>query len=82
MKIYGSNRHRNDGKGSNSDIVIHASGEGFNELDMFCDAVLEMYSTSRFVETSTCGRVIKIAKELKQMMNPMNDNPKRLFVTT
>ncbi len=78
MQIYGINVH---GGKNNSDIVIHASGEGFNELGMLCDAALKMYS-DRGVPGSTCDRVIKIAKELQQMMNPINDNPKRLFITT
>lgn len=80
MKIYGINIH--DGK-NNSDIVIHASGEGFNELGMFCDAVLKTYPEKDGVNPkSTYANVRQIARELQQMMHPLNDNPKRLFITT
>lgn len=79
MQIYGTNRH---GGKNNSDIVIHATGEGFNELEMFCDAILKIYEFQECGERSTCDNVVQIAKELKQMMNPLNDNPKRLFTTT
>lgn len=79
MKIYGINIH---GGKNNSDIVIHASGEGFNELAIFCDVVLEHCKSTSYIEGSTYDRVLKVAKELRQMMNPMNDNPKRLFITS
>ena len=79
MQIYGTNRY---GGESNSDIVIHASGEGFNELSMFCDAVLKIYEFRDRGEKSTCDNVVKIAKELQRMMQPLNTDPKRLFLTS
>lgn len=79
MKIYGINRH---GGKSNSDIFIYASGEGFNELDMFCDAVLKMYPKTEGVGLkSTYANVRQIAKELQQMIHPLNNNPKHFFTT-
>ena len=82
MKIYGINSY---GGKSNSDIVIHASGEGFNELAMLCDAVLIKYKDKvlgkDYLQNTTAGNTLEIARELKQMMSPLNDNPKRLFTT-
>ena len=80
MIIYGINKH---GGKNNSDIIIHASGEGFNELNMLCDGILELKLKvgEDYQPDSTCDRVIRIAKELQQMMNPANSNPKRLFTT-
>lgn len=79
MKIYGINRY---GGKNNSDIIIHASGEGLNELGVFCDTVLEKYFNNKdYVETSTVDRCVKMAFQLKLMMNSLNDNPKRLFET-
>ena len=82
MQIYGMNRH---GGKSNSDIVIHASGEGFNELVMMCDAVLDDYKNKvigkDYMENTTAANTLAIAKELLQMMHPLNDDPKRVFST-
>lgn len=83
MQIYGMNRRSTDGSGSNSDIIIHASGEGFNELGMFCEAVLKTFPEKQDIGlNSTYANVRKIAKELGQMTSPLNSNPKRLFTTT
>lgn len=82
MVIHGINRH---GGKSNSDLIIHASGDGFNELDMLCDAVLNQYAGKEigtyYQEGSTADRTLKIARALKAMMNPLDNDPMRLFST-
>ncbi len=78
MKIYATNIY---GGKSNTDLLIHASGEGFNELRMFCDAVLEAHEGKDYSENTTTSNVLKIARALQEMMMPLDKNPKKYFST-
>jgi len=78
LKVYAINRF---GGTNNSDLIIHFSGEGFNILRMFCQALLDEEAHTVCDRNSTCARACRLAEQLHDMMNPIDPNPLKFFDT-
>ncbi len=77
MKITAGNKH---GGQNNDHLTIELEDRGdFNILETALSAFLGQAQKNTYGEGSSYDKSVKMAKELRAMMHPMNDNPKRYF---
>jgi hypothetical protein len=74
MKILAANRH---GGKSISDLVITISaGDDFSVLSTWIDAFFAQNKDSEFKPGTGNYLTMKISKEIRNLIHPLNDNPK------
>lgn len=74
MKILAGNRH--GGKSTSDLCIIIEGGEDINVLTTWIDAFFLQNKDSEFIQGTGNHRTMMISKEIRDLINPFNDNPK------
>lgn len=77
MKVFAANRH--GGKSISDLVIILKGGDDFSVLSTWIDAFFADNRGSELRSGTGNYLTYEISKKLKEMINPLNDNPDHYF---